>query len=615
MTLTCKRTDMFPVQGDFFKGQPALPTCEHGLNTKDVVLSTSNFYTLAAGESHCPDRDMIRSPAICARAVRELGLQKMGEGRSNWTGTSSAIQKHCSFALDAIGGQDTSKFGQQGLDFSKPTGLHFNFGSTKSARRRLKRRVYEETQFHLHASAQKSDLCPVCITATGRAETKECTFPSVSNGVFTPYASSMIPHGSIIDETLGQISCNAGFHRSMRTDFECRCPSQGAPCQQLHEACESLRDFWKDECPKEYANCNNNEECNSELDTPPPINSEGSRNFQHSEAVALDACITADYMWKMDDFPPCISACGHRPNVTRQVLGCEMLFQNGSSLLVSTSRCESEGLLPPQTTLKCPSLPQNTPCDDGFEETTNDVCLSPDKFTCAGACLPGFTDDQQYSVQWQSTMTRWRISFEGIFADTDGHTMLKGGSVGVITELSLQKILSKVLLDIQGEGEIEGYFALQTVNFWYSAGATRHHEKLGRIEGLRAGKEIPSVKPADDSFHAFEGTIQVVGNADQLAVYRIWTDQSNQTSSNSSSVHGMWFEFEDDASSYFDRMRFPARFYDEYGDVVQEKGALKDEQWKEVDRWRRPCVPCKPGFYKNTTGGGLCRSCPIGRDC
>ena len=68
--------------------------------------------------------------------------------------------------------------------------------------------------------------------------------------------------------------------------------------------------------------------------------------------------------------------------------------------LVPDEKCVDTGAEYPQTTLECPPLAVGSACDDGFNTTENDSCQDLEMPTCAGVCIAGYTDIQQFSVQW-----------------------------------------------------------------------------------------------------------------------------------------------------------------------------------------------------------------------
>ena len=553
---------------DWFKGQPMLPTCSAGANVAPLQLSNSLYYTLQTGADECPQADIIRSPKLCREAARSLGLP-VGQGR-NWTGSDANIQRHCSFALDAVGGQDLGQLSQLGADFSQPSRLHFNFGHDHAARRRSNRHNQHGTrEYNLRSvSLPKSKLCPVCVNSaqlsiqmsaaansTQADNIRMCAFPQVANGSFVPTAGSSISSvvdGSILSDDVGIIHCAQGFVRSRFEDFECICLETGGQCRQLENACIPRTTSWRTDCPQEYQACANSSSCSAEINSGVPTS-----DFASKDGISLHACLTADYIWNVSAFPPCKQVCGSRRPVTRRVEGCIRVpnianipaagvghgdrasagnggqasmpdqMPTGSDadeapdadeaqhpgsgeasgiVLVPDEKCVDTGAEYPQTTLECPPLAVGSACDDGFNTTENDSCQDLEMPTCAGVCIAGHTDIQQFSVQW----------------------------------------------------------------FEYTAASTTLVTDIG----------------------------------------------SNHTELFDGSVHGQLFQVLEDAEAFWmaKSTEWPAQLYDEDGDIIMAANASVTNEIKDqMDRWRSPCAPCRPGFYKDgMPSRGLCRACPRG---
>ena len=412
-----------------------LPTCtkDAGENVQDLELQNENFYTLPAGTT-CPDSDKIRSQHLCSMAARSLGLPTdLAQGRGNWTGVSDTIPQFCSFAFDLMGGQDVTKSGyvregtdsttfelnSDGFDLSLATGLHFNkvSDSARRRRRRLDHQVRSEA-IRVRASsiehiATSNKLCPVCVSSIPSNEPKCSSFPSVQNGIFVSAVGASGGGGGLADGTeldqFGSIACDDGYSIDLDVDIQCRCVTDGGACEEIQDVCIFLRDAWLLKCPDEVITCQSHPECSQEMARMgSSTNADGSRNFSTQEGVALDACLTAEYVWRVEAWPPCNVArkqCGVIPAVTRHVYGCEMrpiakYGLAGANKIVLDGMCIDAGQAYPEVSRSCPAVPVGAHCDDGFNLTANDRCTAEDEVNCAGLCIAGYTNEQEYSVQW-----------------------------------------------------------------------------------------------------------------------------------------------------------------------------------------------------------------------
>jgi hypothetical protein len=412
-----------PQPADWFAPLPALPSCEMGENTKALKLENDRFYTLSVGET-CQESDLIKSPDICAQAAVSLGLPV---DRREWSGSApvSQVLSYCSFAMDAVGGQDVGTLQSPAADFASPVGLHFNFnnagGGPGNDRRRSKRHRTSSGKEHLRSRGRSDSLCPVCVKSATLESNEFCSVPEVLHGTFAAVAGSQgVLPGSMIDA--GSITCDPGYVFNPTGDFSCDCIGT-TQCQALEDACVEPMSMWILDCPLEYAACAGSTACASEM-----AKIEVQPNaIATPEGIALEVCLHADYVFEVDPFPPCRNVCGEGYVVTREVQGCRMVPPPSRSLDVATKsvsiqKCEDMGAEVPETTSECPSIPVGTPCDDGFDATINDVCTDPVEPSCAGECMAGHTNIRPYSVHWYKTVhddddgagPRWRAPVDGI---------------------------------------------------------------------------------------------------------------------------------------------------------------------------------------------------------
>jgi len=544
-----------------------VPSCPRGIDTSSVEVVGENFYTMKPGQS-CPAAHTIRSQEVCRQAAQALGLTADGDVREEWPASSSSLPAYCSFVLNPAAGQDLSRFAASledlsrfasSLDFSKRR-LHFNFGRGRDARRRSKRHGHShaETQAKMRASVSPTDLCAVCVSQMP-STVKACTPPAVENGIFelSQDTPSTIFHGSLLDDSVGTVSCSAGFVRSHML-FDCECSTDGAACQTLQGACLSLHDASQADCLDEYTACQGTDGCLSTFPNTP-------------EGAALAACLDAEFVWKVGEFPPCASACGPRPDTTREAEGCEMVMSDGRKRTVELEKCEGAGSELPDMAMECPSFAAGTACDDGFDESIDDQCVSPDLPVCEGLCAPGWTDDQSYSVHW-------------LVAGSGSDPALVEGRW------------------FDERNDAEAFFTIKKAAArapsglkWLNAGTTKpaglplNHSKL--VEFLTQ-KEAEQAAGGDAGQ---AGLSEWEFDPDEWHAFNI-TELSTE-------------HFVKVANSYFkpEAPGIHVRMYTQSGIVMKQYGDLTADRWKAVDSWRGPCSKCEAGFYKELAGKGFCR--------
>ena len=332
--------------------------------------------------------------------------------------------------------------------------------------------------------------------------------------------------------------------------------------------------------------------------------------------------------------------------VTREVQGCRMVPPSWradvATKLVSMQKCEDIGAEVPATTFECPSIPVGTPCDDGFAATVNDVCTDPVAPSCAGDCMAGHTNIRRYSVHWYKTENddivagpRWRAPADGV--------PLSGQQAEDACAASGSRLCSYVELCPSGAGHLPTQLPETFTDWvpfrddaayggrrWVSTSSCSIHEvQYCSNSGSECCNHGWCTQPgADDcqarAVEANNFTTSCKGTYACCAVSGAGPalDSSDGQGTNSShlsqTLQGKWFQTEALAMAFFleKALRWPARLYDDDGSILRQSrsgvGSLTPQQWDDMDRWRSPCAPCEPGFYKDNEGAGKCKACPLG---